>query len=600
MMDLPWIRRLTTRRAPPAPAEVKPAVASRPNDDLRYPPSDNGLRVLAPEEILASNSELVARLRLHAATPEPEFVDAYLAPLLRMAAHINVLPATSSGLFAGETGLFRACLETAFFSFQSSDGRIFTGSEGVERRHALESRWRYLCFLAGMFYPLGKPLERIAVAGPDGKVWKRHFHGLTEWAAASGVDRIFVSWGTHDEDEAIGPSNSGMALLPQIVGPANLQMLQDGAGELVVALYQLASGETGTSRIAHQVVTGCWERIAMREAARRPQAFGRLVSGTHQGPYLVGAVRALVESGAWTPNKSCLRADRTGLYLQWPDAARELAAYGVVKGYAGWPDDAPTLAALLKAARVVENLGTDLGMLEIVDEQGEIRHALKIVNPLAVLEDFDPGKYDSRPGKTLEAVLEADPLARSEAAASQAAVGATAAPQSTVAPTTGAPQPLAPEPAAAEQLTLDAVTEQADAPEAAGTLPDSKSPADRNKLREAPEVRYADLVPEDIRNEIGNALQVELLGKVIKAWRGRGERSDIMRHTDNGAAIAFSFLVANMRDATTWVDSMARAGLIYCPPQKPGLRVQKVAIPEGRSPVDAIVLSSLACRRLGL
>ena len=45
---------------------------------------------------------------------------------------------------------------------------------------------------------------------------------------------------------------------------------------------------------------------------------------------------------------------------------------------------------------------------------------------------------------------------------------------------------------------------------------------------------------------------------------------------------------------------MARAGLIYCPPQKPGLRVQKIAIPEGRSPVDAIVLSSLACRRLGL
>lgn len=597
MMEFPWIRRLIDRRAPPPP-QVKPALAPAASDSLRYPPSDTGLRVLAPAEILASNAELVARLRLHAATPEPQFTDAYLSPLLRLAAHINVLPATSSGLFAGETGLFRACLETAFFSFQSSDGRIFTGSEGVERRHALETRWRYLCFLAGMFYPLGKPLERIAVAGADGKVWKRHFHGLTEWATANGVDRIFVSWGTSDDEDSIGPANAGMALLPQVVGPANLQMLQDGAGELVAALYQLASGESGTSRIAHQVVTGCWERIAMREAARRPQAFGRLMSGTHQGPYLVGAVRALVESGAWTPNRSCLRADKTGLYLQWPEAARELAAYGVAKGYAGWPDDAPTLAALLKAAHVVEDLGTDLGMVEIVDEQGEIRHALKIANPLAVLEDFDPEHYGSQPGKTLEAVLEADPLARAEAEASREEKGATVRP-STPEPTVAAPPASAPETAAAEQLTLEGVTEKAGAPEPDATVPEANAP-DKSKFREAPEVRYADLVPEDIRNEIGNALQVELLGKVIKAWRGRGERSDIMRHTDNGAAIAFAFLVANMRDATTWVDSMARAGLIYCPPQKPGLRVQKIAIPEGRSPVDAIVLSSLACRRLGL
>lgn len=113
-------------------------------------------------------------------------------------------------------------------------------------------------------------------------------------------------------------------------------------------------------------------------------------------------------------------------------------------------------------------------------------------------------------------------------------------------------------------------------------------------------MRYADLVPEDIRTEIGTALQIELLGKIVKAWRDRGENSTVMRRIDNGAAIDFNFLATQMSNVPTWVDTMARVGLIYSPPQTPGLRIHKVAMPEGRQPVQAVVLSNLACRRLGL
>ena len=113
-------------------------------------------------------------------------------------------------------------------------------------------------------------------------------------------------------------------------------------------------------------------------------------------------------------------------------------------------------------------------------------------------------------------------------------------------------------------------------------------------------MRYADLVPEDIRSEIGAALQVEILGKIVKAWRDRGENSSVMRRIDNGAAIEFAYLATQMSNVPTWVDTMARVGLIYSPPSTPGLRIQKVPIPEGRQPVQAVVLSNLACRRLGL
>ena len=618
-MVFQWVRRLTAREATsPAPTVVAAAAAAAPASVPRYPPADIGLAVRTPQAILAANADLIDRLRLHAATDEAQFDARFLGPLTRLAEFINVVPATATSLFSGEMGLFRAALEAGFFAFQASDGRIFTGAEGVERRHALEGRWRYLCFLAALFHPLGKPLERIAVTGPNGQVWKRHFSGITSWAAGAGAERLFVSWGGLDAEDSIGPSSVTLQVLPAIVGAENLQMMQDGAAELVGDLYQLAIGEPGSSRIAQQVVTACWERIARREAARRPQAYGRLTSGTHQGPYLAGALRAMVDSGRWKLNDSPLKADRDGLYLEWPLAAKDLIQFGRDKGYAGWPDDAPTLAALLKASTLVDDRGGELGLTEIVTAEGEIRHALKLSNPLAVLEDFDPSAFADRPAATLAGVLAADSLAKAEAAASATTPDATAAAPAAAAVTPADPahEPMGEAEVAAEApetAARGAGEDGAGAPEdtepaparqqrgkggAAAARAEGEQPG--GKLREAPDVRYADLVPEDIRTEIGTALQIELLGKIVKAWRDRGDNSTVMRRIDNGAAIDFNYLTSQMSNVPTWVDAMARVGLIYSPPQTPGLRIHKVAIPEGRQPVQAVVLSNLACRRLGL
>ncbi|MEJ8838115.1 TraI domain-containing protein [Ramlibacter sp. AN1133] len=606
---------------------ARPASVSA--DTLRYPPSDTGLAVRTPQDILQANADLIERLRLHAAMQPGHFQARFLDPLLRLAEQINVLPASANSLFSGEMGLFRACLEAAFFAFQASDGRIFTGAETVERRIALESRWRYLCFLAAMFHPLGRTLERIAVAGPRGQVWKRHFSGVTPWAQEQGVERLFVSWGAADAQGCIGPSNAALVIVPAVVGSDNLQMLDDGAAQLVAALYQLVTGEAGSSRIAYQVVSSCWERIARREAARRPQAFGRLTSGTHQGPYLAGALRALVDTGVWQLNASALKADRDGLYLEWPHAAGDLIAFGQSRGYAGWPHDAPTLAALLRDADLVEDGGGELGLLQIVSDEGEIRHALKIANPLAVLEDFVPEAFAGHAPRTLAGVIARDPLSKAEAAAAQAAAAKQPAASASPAPAPaqtereshgaasggaaghrGGRGSEAHEPgqAAAAGTERDSARMEHPAPAGPGARRDAtgagaalegpRSPV--GSLREAPEVRYSDLVPEDIRKQLGSALQAELLGKIVKTWRERGEHSTVMRRIDTGAAIDFGFLTTQVLNVPTWVDCMARAGLVYAPPNTPGLRIQKVSIPEGRPPVQAVVLSNLACRRLGL
>lgn len=580
-------------------AVLPPAIALAAGAQaLRYPPADAGLPVLTADELLHSNADIIARLRTHAALSPELFEQRFLQPLRRLASYINALPATASGLFSGEMGLLRAAVECAFFSFQASDGRIFTGSEGVERRHLLEGRWRYLCFLAGLFYPLGKPLERLVVAGPDGAVWKRHLNGVTDWAATAGATRLFVSWGSTEEAGAIGPSNAVLAIVPGVCGADNVQMLDDGAAELVAALYAIAAAGPSTARVAGEVVSGAWQRIMDREAARRPLAFGRVVSGTHMGPYLVGAARALVEQGVWKPNgeNSCLVADAHGLYLRWPDAARDLIEHGVRQNYPGWPADAPTMAALLRAASLVTSSDTDMGTIDVVDHDGVITQALKIANPLSLLEDYE--QYATAGGKTLAAVLAADPLARSEAAAQPTVGKAPAATTAAAAPAPTAPQAVDPE----DQQPDTPPAKPAAGPAAqAAATPSQQGQKSGGALSEAPDVRYADLVPEDIRQDVGSALQAELLGKVVMAWRNKGDRSEVMRRVDEGAAISMTFLTENMRDAVTWIDNMARVGLIYSPKEKPGLRVHRVCIPEGRKPdIPAVILSNLACKRLGL
>ncbi|MBC5767620.1 TraI domain-containing protein [Ramlibacter albus] len=615
-MDFQWLRRLI---APPsaAPTEAvtsQPARAAGSSARLQYPPADTGLPILDASEILSANQQLLTRLHLHAAVEEAQFERRFRAPLRRLAEHINTLPATASGLFAGEMGLFRACLELAFFSFQSSDGRIFTGAEGVERRHSLEARWRYLCFLAGLFFPLGRSLDLMAVAASDGAVWKRHFGGVTDWARASGVERLFVSWGSASGDAEIGPSPAAVALVPTVVGAENLQMLHDGEGELVTALYALAAGGTGPSRLAYQVVSGTWERVQRREDARRPQAFGRLLAGSHQGPYLIGAVRALIESGAWKVNESCLRADAKGLYLLWPDAAPSVIGYGKARDYAGWPDDAPTLSALMRAAGILDSDAGDMGMVEVVDEHGEIKPGVKFANPLAVLEDYDPDQFARAPA-SLDEVVRADPIAQAEqqqAAPPKETRSKKRAAAEKVAASAPTTAPEAQDVEEAEQPAVDAGKPSADPIEQTGAGSQSaatgvpslqemaRQQSKPERLVEAAEVRYADLVPEDLRTDIGSALQVERLGKVIKAWRERPENSDSMRRIDNGAAISFKFLSELIHEVPNWLEALARTGLIHSPRATPGMRIQKVSIPEGRPEVQAVVLSNLACKRLGL
>jgi hypothetical protein len=632
-----WFLKILNRREPEflvAPNNPKsaPKTGLNPAPAIAvqniYPPDDRGLPLRSIDDLLAGNESLIARIRLHAASDVDTFDTRYLTPITNLANQINALPGSSSSLFSGDGGLLRAALEMAFLCFQASDGRIFTGAATVEVRHKLEPRWRYICFLAGLLYPVGIPLVRMVVSAKSGEAWPKHKYDITAWAVASKFDRVYVNWPDEskiEQKKLLGPSPYTASMLHKIVGAENLGWLEDGSPDLTRTLFELVGGSETTSRIAQDVIATMWNKVQQREEARRPQAYGRMTVGVHLTPYLIGAMKSLVNDGIWKPNEGPLIVDATGIYLIWPDAGEELVRQGAREGHDGWPASAATLAELLKQDGVFEvAYGNDMGMTEVVDKDGNVHESFKLKKPNSVIETYDPSEYKKSAPKTLSGVLERDPLASAEAKAAKK-------PKAAPAPVAVAEHLLvevSPANGTIDQETGEVIAlpsaelgvplqKELGLQDAAEVEPEKQTTASAvqvpsqvnvhgsggdqgGRIKEAAEVKFADLVPDDIRKDIKTTLTIELLGKVIKSWRDRGEQSTTMRMTDNGAAISVDYLGTLMRSIPDWANEMAAAGLIYAPPDRPGLKVHKVAIPEGAKPKEAIIISRYGCKKLGL
>lgn len=620
----------------PSPEAAKAAVGiARPV----YPPVDGGIGVFTPDALVAANQDLIDRLRLHAATTKEIFEYRYLGPIMRLAEVVNAIPATASSIFSGEGGAFRAAMETAFLSFQAADGRIFTGQESVERRHDLEPRWRFVCFAAALMYPIGKTLTNIIITNGNGAVWKRHQQTITAWALAQQAHRLFPAWAQDlPDEESVGPATYATSLIANVLGPDNLQWLEDGSHELVQAVYEIASGQRASARHALGVVQNTWAKVCQRESARRPQSYGRVTVGTQMGPYLIGALRELVASGKWKINGDELRADEQCLYLIWPQAGESLVAHGRENGIVGWPADVSTIAELLKGSGVVTvSHGDDMGFTDVVTAEGEIVAGFRIANPLSIVEDFDGSLFAGTP-TTVERVLEKDPVHQAElqqkAAASAVSEPAPdsaekALPQEVafVEQATGhsedateateANEDSAPNEDATDEV-MAALAQDHDGGTAASSSHGTKhtrrskgkeqhhgdgekSEGAPTRIKDVQAVKYIDLLPDEIRKDIKNKMRAELLGKVVAAWRAKDDRSDVMRMTADGAAIELQYLGTLVgSQAYAWMEDMSNAGLIYTHPSTPGNRVHKVSIPEGTKPREAVILSRYAARKLEL
>lgn len=337
----------------PRPAVVKP----RPNIPV-YPPVDAGIEACDAETLIDSQRDLIHRLRLSAGLPPEEFNRLYTPVIEALAKEVGLLPASESGGHCGAGGLFRLALEVGFFALQASEAAIFAARAGVEHRRVLEPRWRYATWLAGTCCELYRPVTDMIVTSEDGEHWPTFSYTLIDWLNETSTSKYFVRW-VEKSPMKSRPGRGAAATLSQRIIPAHaLQYLHEGSNEIAPTMLDVITGSVihGAISPMGKIIDAVREKVAARDAATRPQTYGRLTVGQHVEPHLLDAMRQLVSNGTWRVNekKSRIWFGDEGLFLVWTTAAKEVLETLRQQGVAGIPRDQQTLLEILIDAQVFE------------------------------------------------------------------------------------------------------------------------------------------------------------------------------------------------------------------------------------------------------
>jgi hypothetical protein len=528
-------------------------------EDIHYPPRDPGLPVQPAEVIVRTQQELLDMLRLHAALTPAQFETRFGGPIGRLAERVNVLPGSASAAFAGAGGLFRAALETAVACFRASDGRIFTGALGVEARHLLEPRWRYLCFVAGLLLPLGRPLREMLVVDAAGAAWSPELDPLTSWAGEHRVTRLFAAW--HSANSVPGPGALTATFALAVIGRENVEWLNRGSPVMVRMLLHIVSDRLPKGPIAGAVVDEAWQAVLAREQARCKGNWRRVTIGTQVLPYLLDALVAL-SRGAWLRAPGMLLADDSAIYLAWPEAGRDIIGYCRTLGTPGIPQTEAALLALLVDVELVLPGVEGTGLMLRTMDAGHARWVVQVAQPELMRADA-PAAPASAPSTPQQQPPSSNRLAKANAATQERAV-------------------------------------DADSPGVGGRDCDS----DANSLQSTDSVSLAGKLPPDISAAL-RPHHANILAELVLRWREQDTQpAGGMRRCLQGAAFELATLSGLCSDPPAFLSRLAEVGLLYVAPNTSGKLVYPLPSNDtgtgGSADVTCFILARHAMKRLGL
>lgn len=389
------------RAATPTPSPVQPKptsgaergasahVVSAPIAIPIYPPTDGGVPVCTPEQVVQSQAQMHQRMRLATGMPEDRFEQFFGAPIRALAANILLLPASATGTHCGAGGLFRLAMETAFYAYQTSEATIFAARAGVERRRELEPRWRYATWLAGLCAELHRAATLMLVTSPKGERWPVYQEALANWLSKQGTERYFVKW-SEAHDTLSG--SASVALAQRIIPPEALAYLHEGGNELIPTMFAAMTFSGNEARLhpMERILRDVQRRVQEKDAAIRPQSYGKLTVGTHFEPHLLDAMRSLISRGRWQLNgkKTRLWMGDEGLFLIWPGALRDILEEMDAKGVSGIPREHQTIADILINANVCMRSSIDNPYWSIYPPGPNVREmsALRFATPMILLD----------------------------------------------------------------------------------------------------------------------------------------------------------------------------------------------------------------------
>ncbi len=404
------LQRLLSKIKSPPPAEkrnpkalargVGPEPQFDPTDPLadvpRYPPFDTGIPVKSPEQIVASQAELIGRIFRTAGVSREEFARLYEPIIFALARHHHLLPATATSNHRGAGGLFRMSLEIGLHSLQGANSSVFPTGAGVEQRYYLLPKWNLATFIAGVCSQSYRTVSNMVVLDRNNHQWGPLLSPLYDWAKSVGADAFFIRW-TEARDQVAAQATSAY-LVNQIVTPEVLQFLSSDNNQIIPMMSSavtgnpVGAGDNPIARIIAPVIT----RIIEDDLKRSTMNYGHLSIGVHLEPHLIDAMRRLVRTGTWACNHRGMRlwVGTDGVFIEWQIGAQDVVNLLARDAFAGVPRDPDTLADMLCNAGVFERSPesgkywtiTLPGSAEVVETAVKLKH-----NDLIMPSGFDYG-----------------------------------------------------------------------------------------------------------------------------------------------------------------------------------------------------------------
>jgi conjugal transfer pilus assembly protein TraI len=374
----------------PGIPRIEPGIDGAPPPAAHVAPSvDPGIAALPVDALIASHADLLSRIKLCYGADKATFETDLLEPIRRLAAYVNVLPATADNYFCELGGLFRLGLEVGFYALQGTDGHIVSGRATISTRRQLEPRWRLATFFAGLCCELHRTLSHLVITDERGEEWPAYLGPLTPWLTQRKSSRFFIRW----MPKATETRALGLFALPHVVPPTTMQHLSTGNGVVVPQMLASVAGIPlyREQNVLIDLVKRATALVIDRNLIANANRYGRPILGAHIERYLIDAMRRLIESHpGWLPNQERSRVwhGREGLFIVWPNAVTEIRKLLEEDELPGIPQSPQTILEILSSAGVFVGRSKQSPLWTICPPPGKSAiEAVKLASPDILLTD---------------------------------------------------------------------------------------------------------------------------------------------------------------------------------------------------------------------
>lgn len=329
----------------------------------RYPPFPKGIPTAPIETIINSNQEMIQQIILarglagnHNAKQTEITI---LEPIRHLAEIVHLLPASEKNHFRTPGGLFRFSLESALFGIRYAERRILTRVT-PEIRKENEALWTHAAFLTGLFSESILVISRISVYSEEGGIeWHPGMESIFRWMQRNKLKSYHIRW-SEKEDQAMIYALAGKAIKTE-----QAEILAQGEKAIYKTLLSALHDQEDLNNPLVKINRSVKYKLIERDEAGDPSRYGKPLAGMHLDPWLIDAMRHLVEKKRWVVNEENGRCwhGKDGVYLVWPLAASDMQRELKESESPFVPNTKEILAELMQEAGIIESIGMGGGYL---------------------------------------------------------------------------------------------------------------------------------------------------------------------------------------------------------------------------------------------